>query len=377
MSKPLSRCVNFLLPAVVFGYAIYANAAMYLTPKSAQATTDFSVSRILDGEAASEVNTLYKTAMPHRDLAVGIVGAMRYALLDSGRSGVVTGDAGWLFTDEEFQSPADALIPDTVRRIVSIRDDLRAQGISLVIVPIPAKADIYSEHLKGMLNADEMASAYRTFGKALNNAGVATVDVRGALLRAKARDQVFLRSDTHWAPAGAEVVATAIAAELKETGHLPSPAIIATGSEPAVRLWGDLTKFITTPEFASAAGLSQEQVPLFRAKVKEGDSQSVDLFGDASSVPVVLVGTSYSANENWSFVDYLRNQLSADVLNAAKEGLGPGVPMVELLESGTLDETRPQMVLWEFPIRYLTNQNLWQRAGQSAQLQKHGSGDDA
>lgn len=373
MSRFTSSKADLLLPVVFFGYAIWANTSMYLAPKAAKQAEDFSVSSMLDGDTATEMNTLYKTSLPHRDFAVGAVGAVRYALLDSGRTGVVVGRDGWLFTEEEFRKPAESTVTDAVARIVAMRDQLQAKGISVILVPIPTKAEIYGEHLGGFLSATGMSQTYDDFTRRLTDAAVMTVDARAALRQAKSKGDVFLRSDTHWTPAGAEAVADAIATTAKDSGLALTQATVAGDAQPAVQVWGDLTKFITTPEFATTAGLLQEHVPLFRAKVEEGEQQATDLFGTASTVPVALVGTSYSANENWSFVDFLRMKLSADVLNVAKEGLGPGVPMVEFMDSPMLSETPPQVVVWEFPVRYLASDTLWQRAaaaGQTAQAPK-------
>ena len=103
-------------------------------------------------------------------------------------------------------------------------------------------------------------------------------------------------------------------------------------------------------------------MPIYRTKVNAA-AEGADIFGDDTAVPVMLVGTSYSANENWSFADFLRQSLQADVVNVAKEGLGPGVPMMDLLAGSALDETTPTVVVWEFPIRYLGTKTLWQQDG--------------
>ena len=73
----------------------------------------------------------------------------------------------------------------------------------------------------------------------------------------------------------------------------------------------------------------------------------------------MLTGTSYSANELWSFSESLKAALGADVLNMAEEGKGPIAPMRALLASDTLRDSPPETVIWEFPIRYLGQPELW------------------
>ncbi|MCQ2005932.1 alginate O-acetyltransferase [Rhizobium sp. NRK18] len=366
MVKISKTYVNALLPAVFFGYAIYANADLLMTPPKEEDSKPLSVSYFVDGDATKDMDHLYKTSLPHREVAIGVVGAARYALLGAGRDGVVVGKDGWLFTEEEFRPISEADIEDAVARIAEVRDELRAAGSELVVVPIPAKADVYAEHLGTIMSGDAIRNAYGTFNTSLKAAGITTVDSRQALIADKEKAGVFLQSDTHWTPDGAQVVAGAIGQAVNGAGLDFAKEEVKGKTEKPVEFWGDLTKFITSPDYAATAGLKQEKVPLFRAELQKEDA-ATDIFGsDDAGVPVVLVGTSYSANENWSFQDFLEMSMSTDVLNLAKEGMGPGVPMLDFLKSDTFKSTPPQLVIWEFPVRYLSQDILWKRADEPA-----------
>ncbi len=78
-----------------------------------------------------------------------------------------------------------------------------------------------------------------------------------------------------------------------------------------------------------------------------------DLFGDSQQPRLALVGTSYSANPRWNFEGALKQALSADLINYAKEGKGPLEPMLELLQDEGFRKDPPQLLVWEFPERYL------------------------
>ncbi len=360
----------FLLPSTFFGYAVYANSTLLLDVASpaAQASepNSLSLSYVIDGEATRDLDTVYKNELPHRAPSVGLFGNVRYALLGAGRKGVIVGDEGWFFTAEEFKSVPATEIDDAAERIAKIRDDLQARGITLVLAPLPAKSDIYAEEVPSLLRSTAMADAYGAFTAALGQRDITVADMRKALLAAKPFGEVFLKSDTHWSPAGAKAAAEAIQSSIQKTGiDLPSQELTAQWQTP-VSLWGDLTKFVTSPDYAPRVGLSEESVPIYRTSVS-AEASGTDIFGDDSSVPVMLVGTSYSANETWSFADFLRQAVKADVVNVAKEGLGPGVPMMDLLAGTALDETMPSVIVWEFPIRYLGTESLWQRAGGKAE----------
>ena len=358
---------TLLLPTAFFGYALYANSSLLINAASpaAQASEgkDLSLSYVMDGEATRDLDALYKKDLPHREASVGLFGNARYALLGAGRKGVIVGEDEWFFTAEEFKTVPASEIEDAAKRVADVQRDLEARGIRLVVAPLPAKSDIYAEDVPSLVRSQAMAETYAAFMKALQEKGIVTADTRSALLAAKPFDEVFLKSDTHWSPAGAKTTAEAIQTSLQMAGIKLQPEHVTAQWQTPVSLWGDLTKFVTSPEYATTVGLKQESVPIYRTTVN-ADAAGADIFGDDAAVPVMLVGTSYSANENWSFADFLRQSLRADVVNVAKEGLGPGVPMMDLLAGSALDETTPTVVVWEFPVRYLGTKTLWQRSGQ-------------
>lgn len=358
---------TLLLPTAFFGYALYANSSLLINAASpaAQASEgkDLSLSYVMDGEATRDLDALYKKDLPHREASVGLFGNARYALLGAGRKGVIVGEDEWFFTAEEFKTVPASEIEDAAKRVADVQRDLEARGIRLVVAPLPAKSDIYAEDVPYLVRSQAMAETYAAFMKALQEKGIVTADTRSALLAAKPFDEVFLKSDTHWSPAGAKTTAEAIQTSLQMAGIKLQPEHVTAQWQTPVSLWGDLTKFVTSPEYATTVGLKQESVPIYRTTVN-ADAADADIFGDDAAVPVMLVGTSYSANENWSFADFLRQSLRADVVNVAKEGLGPGVPMMDLLAGSALDETTPTVVVWEFPVRYLGTKTLWQRSGQ-------------
>uniref|UniRef100_A0A2A3JQQ4 AlgX/AlgJ SGNH hydrolase-like domain-containing protein n=1 Tax=Alloyangia mangrovi TaxID=1779329 RepID=A0A2A3JQQ4_9RHOB len=126
-----------------------------------------------------------------------------------------------------------------------------------------------------------------------------------------------------------------------------------------VRFTGDLVSYVTSGELAPLVGLSAERVTPYEAvSIPSGQEAALDLFGEAGAGEVVdLVGTSYSANPNWSFAEALKLELGRDVINYATEGQGPFVPMRDYLQKRA-PETAATTVLWEIPLRYLLDPEL-------------------
>lgn len=360
-----------MLPGLLFGYAALANVSVFSSGISLKEQQ--TVASMVNGQAAAKLDSLYKTQLPHRDASIGLIGMARYLVMGEGRKGVIVGDEGWLFSNEEFMAPRDpsVVVAAAADQIGRIRDELAIRDIRLLVVPLPAKADVYREHVGDSPAPEELANLYDDFSTALRSKSIATVDTRTALIGASKTDQVFLRTDTHWTPKGAQIVAKSVA---EAETSLPSEQTFAVNDKESVQVQGDLTKFVTDAAYAPMVGLAPEKVTLRRAEAQvDPDAAALDLFGVDTSIPAVLVGTSYSANVNWSFAEDLKASMGVDVLNMAQEGLGPVAPMQAYLKGDTFRKTPPKLVIWEFPIRYLARADLWDGAKSPAPLQSAGT----
>ena len=348
--QTIYRMSRYILPVVFFGYAPLANLAYFEEPGGALAPFDMGV---LKGTLTASFDHAYKTAMPHRDASIGLIGATRYLLAGEGRKGVIAGKDGWLFTAEEAR-PLVADLGPSLDRIAQVRKDLADAGAMLVLVPVPAKMDVHASRAAAPELSAAMAALYASFIDGLRREGVDVVDTRASLLSMGDATPAFFATDTHWTLEGAKVVAQSVAA---------SGFIAAGGSEmtiepqPAKVITGDLVSYVTTDTLAPMIGLAAERVAPYMANAA-AETDLGDLFGP-QTVDVVLIGTSYSANPDWSFTEALKLSLKADVLNAASQGQGPVQPMVDYLASDAFRDTPPKVVLWEFPLRYLTDPALW------------------
>ena len=351
-----SAAPAFALPVLFLGYAVVANYEFVTGLGRDIAEMPKSATEYLNGEAAIQIDTYYKKIMPHRLPSIDAMGAARYLAFREGRPGVVVGDDGWLFSKEEFEATLKRTpdLAEAAAGVIAVRDQLAAQGIELVVVPLPAKADIYREHVSYPAIPTDLERLYEDFRTVLDKAGIKNIETRAPLLQAKAEGQLFLTTDTHWTPFGAEVVADAVG----ETLGKRDTAYTIADAAPVPRE-GDLSKFIVTGGLAPLVGLGPETVVPREASAPP--AASTDIFGP-SSIPFVLTGTSYSANPQWSFGESLKVALGSDVLNLAEEGKGPVAPMRAFLKSETLRDTPPEVVIWEFPVRYLGQTKLWDEA---------------
>lgn len=335
---------------------------------------------VLDGGLAQSFEGHFNEHFPVKQLGVNLWAALDYRLFREGRPGVLVGNREWLYSDEELEPVVDGSqhMQDNLRLIRGVRESLTQQGVQLVMAVVPAKARLYPEYLGEHRPAPLHADLYQEFHTALHTAGIVSPDLLGPLQRGKGQSLVFLRTDTHWTPNGAQIVAQRLAKEIRGRDMLQaSPLNFVTETATPRPHKGDLTNFLPL------APLFENMLPppdlLVRHSTHPAGGEAPgasDLFGD-TQVPVALVGTSYSADERWNFAGALRQALASDLLNFAEDGRGPILPMLEYLQSEGFKKDPPQVVIWEFPERYLPMANDLQTfdAGWIAQLQAAGAPD--
>lgn len=343
---PLFQATRLVLPLLLFGYGIAANLTV-LTGPPTQLTVPHA--DLLAGGLTRDFERLYKSTLPHFAPSFGLIGAARYSLLGEARSGAVVGRDGWLFTSEEVRPlPSSDQMQVALDNIKEVQSTLAAKGVRLILLPLPAKIDVAQAQSPNPALSADMARLDADFVARLEAAGIKTVDPRAALIAEPGA--TFFATDTHWTRLGASVTAGVVAQSLTQ-----GPLTFTTSSSIDKPLIGDLIRFVTEDDLAPMIGLPPEKVTLTRLTANEAPA---DIF-NAAPVDIVLIGTSYSANTDWGFADALTQALGREVQNLAAVGLGPVAPMQTYLSGPELRDAPAQVVLWEFPIRYLTDPKLW------------------
>lgn len=341
--RPPSRfAAAALLVVLAIGFA-----ATLVNPALRRAPTD----DVRTGAWAAAYQAALDEASPLRPWAVAAWNAVDLALFRQAPVGVVAGADGWLFTDEEYAATAaaEAHRAAWVAQIDAAAARVEAEGVALVVALVPAKAVLVDARQPPLPAAAR--GRYDATLADLAALGVRAVDLRPALLALG--DDAWLRTDTHWSPEGAQAAAGAIAAALDAT----DPDL--RGDDPYERAFvgvasieGDLVRLLGLGPLEAALAPDPDVIELTEARASAPATN--DLFATVD-LPVVVVGTSYAADPRWNLADRLRTALGRDVLDAARAGVGPLRPLLDYLDGDAWATARPRAVVWEVPVRYLTD----------------------
>ncbi|WP_068826870.1 alginate O-acetyltransferase [Pseudomonas sp. BMS12] len=306
---------------------------------------------VVDGKLASTFEKHYDKGFVLKDFGTNAWAALEFGLFGEGRPGVVIGRDDWLYTAEEFDPPkSPGQVADNWQLIRGVQAELKRRGIELVVLLLPAKARLYPEHLAEQKPVQLQQALYQASRQQMQQLGLQGPQLLQPLRQGKHQQDVFLRTDTHWTPFGASVVAAATAEYLRahkqwQGGDLDyQTRVIGTETHK-----GDLLTYLPLDPYFEALQPAAERL---EQRKTEQLGEGGDLFG-SSAPEVALVGTSYSANPKWNFLGALREALHADLYNYAEDGHGPLVPMLRLLAKGEEETQGLRILLWEVPERYL------------------------
>jgi hypothetical protein len=250
---------------------------------------------------------------------------------------------GWLFFTAEFrllslgrfwgdEAPKVSRshkpeLADPIPAIVDFQKQLKAQGIDLLVVPVPPKAAIYPEEILPGFNVrtDDSAPVLHRFYEELRAAGIEVLDLIPLMIQIEDgnRYPAFCKTDSHWSGAGCLLAARAIAENVKLKLAAPPPRKEFVSEWKEVQITGDLIALL--PSDAQKPGLEKIKV---RRVSEKGSGAAVE--PDPNS-PVLLLGDSHTLvfhdflAERAGLVDQLAQELgfAPDLIGTRGSGATP------------------------------------------------------
>lgn len=269
---------------------------------------------------------------------------------------LIPGKDGWIFrTKNDFRSDW-AISNDVTQHILGLQEAMRTHNAELVIIMPPVRGMIHvSEMLEkdkktyGLDNPEASWNAYESFINDAKNAGINIVGIN----RDEVNDKFFYKRNHHWSAEGARVAAQKVAENIKnlsEYTDIPKIKYVSKPLEPKnykSSYDGAFQKICGTkvpPEMAQ----NYETTPADNAASQQA------LFDDKAEPQVVLLGTSNSVPDSSqaNFEGFLKEYLSADVMNMAVAGAGIDTSIISYMNSAHYKDSKPKIVVWEIPGYY-------------------------
>jgi len=291
--------------------------------------------------------------------------------LRQGSEKVVVGRDGWLFYREEIDMAAGRGVlsageagrhgADSIAAVVDFNEQLRARGIKLIVVPVPAKPVIYPEKLwPGYPAAAGPAwnVDYAEWKQRINAAGVEVVDLTDALWAQRASEPLYLREDTHWSPAGMELAAGAVGRAVNKALGAHERVAYAERSREVVN-HGDLYDMLELRGGGEGERVTITEVRRDGKPAAGGDDAQVLLLGDSFANVYADAGLGWGSDAGLGAHVALATGTSVQVL--ARNGAG-ATEVRRLLAARTGAMTDKKVIVWEFSARDLFDAGVtWER----------------
>lgn len=298
------------------------------------------------------------------------------------QANVIEGATGWLFFQPELRavtsSPfwgdratavsrsSNPKFADPLGPIVDFHTQLKAAGIELWIVPVPAKVCIYPELCRPIPQghtAVRLDTSHAEFYQLLRGKGVSVVDLTDEFLKHKTNDvYLYCQADSHWSGPGIQVAANSLATGVKKAAWYQGLARRQFRTEPqTVEIAGDLALLLNEKQ------PTKEKLALTRVVDSIGDQHSV--VADDVASPVLLLGDSHTLvfhdptlyAEGCGLADHLAEQLgfAIDVIGVR----GSGANAARLNWRRRPDPLAgKKLIIWCFSMREFTeNTDGWRQ----------------
>lgn len=296
-----------------------------------------------------------RAAAPQPDMVAAVCAEARdlSAYRSKSLALLVPGSDGFLFRSRIDMRDYGPLKSGPKKELLKVVATLRERGSEVVFVvppprPVADRAHLLADEVAGLgYDVAAAEAGYAAMIDDLRASGLHVADVLGRARAGLPPDEPFyLRRDIHWSSDGARIAAEAAAEAIRTlplAGILERRAFVTEAREV-----GDADeKLGEALEKICDIKVPPEQETFYRTA--EADAEA-GLFDDRPPA-VVLVGTSFShrGDDDPNFSGFLRQALSARVLNASEEGGGFEGSMSAYLRSDAFRDEPPKVIVWEFP----------------------------
>jgi alginate biosynthesis protein AlgX len=269
---------------------------------------------------------------------------------DTASFGFLTpGNNGYLLYAGDF-SPNNFAIDGRTQYYGQLDQALKSKGIQLIVSPLPSRTIVYPEALdknqplQSTYSTDVARENYKKSFQRLTDLGLHTTDLLSTAIKQRQMDDsknLYFARDYHWTSEGARLYAQATAQEVMKFeayNSLKKEKFTNTylRSENAESRLAYLLQLVCGTK-----------TPPEKINVYETTRDGGNLLGD-DTYPVVMIGSSYSAELKYNFEGFLKEALGSNVLNAAVSGGGYNASLEAYFLGKEYANEKPKFLIWEF-----------------------------
>ncbi|MEP1963637.1 alginate O-acetyltransferase AlgX-related protein [Tateyamaria sp.] len=257
----------------------------------------------------------------------------------------VEGKSGTFFAIRPELQSHHGLGDATIDHLSKLTEMLRSRGTTLVLMPVPTRAQVLSHLLPPMathlgFDADAATAVHLGMIARLQAAGVNVADARADLRRASLNGTpAYFGTDTRPTNTGVRLLAQSVGAVLEDHPDLSdiTRATFVSAPGKVIALTSDMR--------AQLQSGCQSELPAVRVQ-----TQTITRAGDVATEPLVVIGTDITATDALNMAGSLSQATGLDAVGYGVPGGGAFAAMSSYLTSTAFQDTPPRVLVWEWPV---------------------------
>ena len=259
---------------------------------------------------------------------------------------------GWIYRSFLFEK-RPLLTTEESKFALAFNRYLLQAGSKLIILPIPNKPVITSQEI--LYDATQSKVYFLNQIQRGKRLGLDILDLLTPALENYVDPQTsmkfMVKTDFHWSSYGAKIAAKIIADDIKSTVIYQSlPKLEYKTTSYTIDRRGNLASDLMS--YCDITVMPDTYTKYNTTRI----NQATDLIGDESPA-IAIVGTSFSALDDFNFYGFVEDFTKLDVINYSSAGGGKYNAIKDFLKVKSNIINPPPFVIWEFPnFSYLSDQ---------------------
>jgi hypothetical protein len=260
---------------------------------------------------------------------------------------------GWFFRDNDLKMDF-SISPESQDYFRHLNEALSSRGIKLYLLPLLSRTLMAptmvntGDPWQQNYNVNLARESYKNFTRSIESHGVKVISLEPLFKTYENADPYIynFKRDIHWKPTGSLIVAQVLSAELKKFPSYGTLSKVKTVSRKREEV-GRAGTIMEEIQKLCVGNIEAEVYNPYEAE-RVLDKSADALFGDASStVPIALIGTSFSAVDEFNFLPFLEENSGLEVASFSIPGGGMFTSLISYLSSPFFQSNLPPLIIWE------------------------------